>query len=362
MHHREPLDGIRKIAVVRANGIGDYCFTLPALAALRAAYPHAEIVWLGKSWLADFLLQRPGPIDRVVVIPTYGGVGAEPGTPENADDIERFFAEMRAEHFDLALQLHGGGRYSNPFTRRLNARITAGLRAADAAPLDRTIPHIYFQPEILRYLEVVALVGASPVTFEPSIAVTARDQYEIDRLGLVSDNSLAVLNLGATDPRRRWPTEHFAEVGRALAAASATIAVTGVKEDRLLVHAFQQHADYPVVDLCERLTLGGLAALLARACVLVSNDSGPLHLAAAVGSATVGIFWCGNLINGGPLTRRWHRPSISWRLDCSICGRNTLFDNCTHRASFVADVPVTEVTQAALDLWQDRRAARAIAA
>ena len=170
------LEGIRKLAVVRANGVGDYCFAIPALTALRATYPEAEIVLLGKPWHQEFLRGRPGPVDRVVVVPPYGGVSAEPGTPEDPRMLSAFFERMRAERFDLALQMHGGGRYSNPFTRALGARVSVGLHSPDAAPLDMNIPYVYFQPEILRYLEVVALVGARPTTLEPALAVTLADQ------------------------------------------------------------------------------------------------------------------------------------------------------------------------------------------
>lgn len=345
---RQRLPGVEKIAVVRANGIGDYCFALPALLALRAAYAGAEIVLLGKRWHDEFLRHRPGPIDRVVAVPPCAGVSIEPGAAEDTGALERFFAEMHAERFDLALQLHGGGRYSNPFTRRLGARVTAGLRAPDAAPLDRTIPYLYFQPEVLRYLEVVSLVGAVPVTLEPQVAVVPADVAELGRLRLEHDVPLAVLHPGATDPRRRWPVESFAAVGRALAEAGAQVVAIGAGAEGSLTRALAARA--PVVDLCDRLSLGGIAALLARARVVVANDSGPLHLAAAVGAPTVGIFWCGNMINGGHTTRARHRPLISWRLNCAVCERNTLHDNCAHRASFVADVPVAEVRAAALEL------------
>lgn len=355
MELSQRLPGVRKIAVVRANGIGDYCFALPALAALRAAYPEAEIVLLGRRWHQAFLNQRPGPVDRVRAIPPCAGVSIEPGEPEDAPALERFFAEMRAERFDLALQLHGGGRYSNPFTRRLGARVTAGLRAPDAEALDRTIPYLYFQPEVLRYLEVVSLVGAGPITLEPKIAVIPSDIAEAGRLGLDHGAPLAVLHPGATDGRRRWPPECFAAVARALADAGARIAVIGTGPERGLSRAIAAHV--PVTDLCDRLSLGGLAALLAHARVVVANDSGPLHLAAAVGAPTVGIFWCGNMINGGHTTRARHRPLISWRLECVVCGRNTLHENCAHKASFVADVPVADVCAAALELLGARAGA-----
>jgi hypothetical protein len=92
---------------------------------------------------------------------------------------------------------------------------------------------------------------------------------------------------------------------------------------------------------------------------VVSNDTGPRHLAAAVGAATVGIYWCGNLINAGPLTRRRHRPHLSWTVHCPVCGRNCTEPElpavhrgrgCPHDESFVASVAPTAVLADALDL------------
>lgn len=343
---------VRKIAVVRANGIGDYVFSIPALAALRRTYPDAEIVLLGKPWHAAFLAGRPGPIDRVAVVPDYPGVGAEPGTATDTAAHERFFERMRAERFDLAVQMHGGGRYSNPFTRRLGARYAVGLRDRDAEPLDRWVPYVYFQPEVLRYLELVSLVGAQPDALEPSIAVTAADRREADGLGLGSSRPLVVIHPGATDLRRRWPAERFGDVARALHAAGAQVVVSGDETERELAARVVDSAAGAAVSVAGRLSLGGLAALLARSRVVVGNDSGPLHLAAAVGARTVGIYWVGNLINGAPLSRTRHRPLASWRLECVECGRNTLTNACEHRSSFVADVPLEEVRGRALELYR----------
>ena len=104
-------------------------------------------------------------------------------------------------------------------------------------------------------------------------------------------------------------------------------------------------------NLCGRLSLGGLAGLLSRCRVLISNDSGPLHLAAAVGTATVGIYWCFNLVNAGLPTRARHRPVISWHVQCPICGVDRSQASCEHRASFVAGIPAEEVIAPALDLF-----------
>ncbi len=347
------IPGVRKIAVLRANGIGDFIFVLPALQALRNAYPQAEIALLAKDWHAAFLKNRPSPIDRVIVIPSIKGVAVDPEDPhvlEDADEQEQFFAAMQNENFDLAFQLHGGGRYSNPFLLRLGARVTIGLRTPDAALLDRWVPYIYFQSEILRYLEVVSLAGARAAQLEPRISITEQDLEEAKRVVRNTGKPLVALHPGAGDPGRRWPSEKFAAVGDALAAAGAQVVVTGTKAENALVEAVIGNMKAEAQNLAGQLSLGGLAGLLRCSKVLISNDSGPLHLGSAVGTPTVGIYWCINLVTAAPLTRALHRPLISWRLDCPICGSNQISEPCRHHASFVADIPVEDVVGAAMEL------------
>ena len=345
------IPDVRKIAVLRANALGDFIFTLPALEALRHAYPEAEIVLLAKAWHAAFLRGRPSPIDRVVTIPPYGGVGAPPEVGDNSAEIEHFFAEMQHECFDLALQLHGGGRYSNSFVLRLGARITAGLKSPEAAPLDRWMPYVHFQHEIVRYLETVALVGATPTTLVPRIAVTPEDLAQAARIVPEHDRPLVALHPGANDIRRRWSPENFAAVGDALAATGAQVVVTGSTEEYDLAEAVVQTMQKQAQNLSGKLSISGLAGLLARCRVLVSNDTGPAHLAEAVGTATVGIYWCGNMLTFAPLTRAKQRQVISWRIKCPVCGCDNMSIRCEHQVSFLNDISVDEVCQAALALF-----------
>jgi ADP-heptose:LPS heptosyltransferase len=342
---------VRKIAVLRANAIGDFVFGLPALAALRAAYPDAEIVYLGQTWHARFLDGRPGPIDRVIVIPPSHGVNQErPPAPEA--ELERFFAAMRAEAFDLALQLHGGGANSNPFMLRLGARLTAGTKSSDAPPLDRWIPYVFLQKEYVRWLEVAGLVGAAPLDLDPHLVVTERDRAEADLVVPPDGRPLVVLHPGAGDPRRRWPPVKFAAVGDALAERGARVVVNGVASEREIVDAVLAAMWRPARGICGALSLGGFVGLLSRARLLVGNDSGPLHLAAAVGIPGVGIYWCFNIITGGPATRAHHYPAVSWQLRCPGC--DTLYpdESCDCAASFVAGVPVDEVLDQALAFYE----------
>jgi ADP-heptose:LPS heptosyltransferase len=344
--------------VLRANAIGDFIFALPALEAVDGAYPEAEIVLLGQPWHKKFLTNRPGPVDRVVVIPRKRGVRedrtlgtqATPGEEDAPEVLDAFFAEMRSEHFDLALQMHGGGRNSNPFLLGLGARITAGSATVDAPRLDYTLPYIYWQHEIARLLEVAGLVGAAPVGLEPRLTMTDADFAESYAVLPENDDSLVAMHPGVGDTWRQWSPENFAAVGDALARTGACVLLTGSGFEEPITRAVAEKMSKPAVDLSGKLSVGGLAALLSRCRVVVSNDSGPLHIAGAVGAATVGIYWAGNLITAGTLMRARHRPHISWRMDCPVCGRNTIYDPCKHRPSFVDLVRPEDVIASALEL------------
>jgi ADP-heptose:LPS heptosyltransferase len=345
------VENVRKIAVLRAGGLGDFIFTLPALDALREAYPEAEITLLGGPLQTELLSGRSEPVSHAITVPPSTGVnGPDTGVEEDEEELERFFADMREERFDLALQMHGGGGYSNPFVGRLGARVTAGAQADGAPSLDRTIPYVYFQSEILRYLEITGLVGARTADVEPRLGVTNEDLAEARKVVPEAEGTLVTLHPGAGDSRRRWPPEKFAAVGDALAKAGAHVAAVGVEEDRALISGIVDTMELEAFDLCGLLSLGGLAGLLGRCAVVVSNDSGPLHLAGAAGAATVGIYWGPNLITAAPPNRARHRPALSWRSSCPVCGA-ILFDyDCGHAVSVVADVPVDEVAGYALEL------------
>ncbi len=350
-----PQPGVAKIAVLRANGLGDLMFALPALGALRAAYPQAEITLLAKSWHAEFFAGISAPVDRVIGVPKCPGVGAPEddglSSAEQAE-LDDFLERMASEGFDLGIQMHGGGRYSNPFMRRVRPRLSIGLKTPEAVPLDRCCPYVYFQHEVARYLELVALAGATPAVCEPTLPVSDEDRAVVD--GVLPwherDRPLVVLHPGASDPRRRWPAASFAAVGDALAGAGARIIITGQGNEHDLVEQVIAAMSCPAIDLCDRLSLPALRGLLSRCRLVVANDTGPLHLAAAVGARTVGIYWCGNMINGGPIGRTRHRAEISWQLSCSDCGRNCLEGDCGHRPSFVSPVPVAAVLGSAREL------------
>ncbi len=351
------LPDVHSIAVLRGGGIGDLMFVLPAVEALAAAYPDAGITLLGMPSHAALLAERPDPFGAVEVLPGHPGV--RDGAPADADATEAFCVRMRKRHFDLAVQAHGGGANANPFLLRLGARHTVGAGTPDATPLERTLPYRYYQHETHRWLEVAGLVGAPPVELEAQLRAYRPRPRPSDR------RPRLVIHPGATDPRRRWPARHFAAVARAVVADGAEVIVVGDQTDldagEEIVAGAPAAGAGTATSQVGALTLPALTHLLADADVVLANDSGPRHLAMAVGSATVGIFWAPNLINAGPLGRGRHRVHLGWTLHCPVCGVDCSHvgwtaPRCAHDVSFVADVPLEPVLADVTDLLADRDA------
>ena len=341
----EKFDDVSRIVVLRGGGLGDLIFAVPAMAALKAAYPASRITLLGTPIHKALLGAVETPVDEVVVLPFAEGV--RPGE-EDAGELDRFFADMRARHFDVAVQLHGGGRYSNPFLLRLGARHTVGTRTADAASLERTVPYLYYQHEPLRALEVAGFAGAFPVDLEARLEPSPpAAPSQVD--GGDGDQPLVVIHPGATDPRRRWPAAKFAELAAACAADGSRVVIIGdSSEQELAAEVASRAASAAVHSAAGELEMAGLVALLAEAGVVVANDSGPRHLAQALGVPTVGIFWAGNVINAGALGRSLHRVHASWVTACPTCGIDVTqvgwtAPRCVHDDSAVAGIGVTEV-------------------
>jgi len=397
------LADVRKIAVLRPNAVGDFVFALPALHALKRAYPGAELVLLGLAWHAGFLAGRPGPVDRVIVVPPLAGIGCH---PDAADDAvaQAFVGAMRPERFDIVCQMYGGGRYANPLAAAFGARLTVGARAVDAAPLDRWVRYAEPANRRLALLEIAALAGAAELVLGPELTVTRKDRLaaaavlgEAQRLpgGVPARESVAdavtaaqdvavaqdgaaaqdlaapwgragaglqaaakasaaapvvLLQPGSTDLRRCWPPDCFAAAGDALAAMGARIVINGTAAEAPRVRAVIAAMRAPALDLSGKLGLGGLCGLIEGAACVLSNDTGPLHLALSIGRPCVGIFWLTNLIDGMPLRQGLLRAALSLRQDCPVCGAPNLHSRCAHDASFVADIPVEQVVRLAADI------------
>jgi ADP-heptose:LPS heptosyltransferase len=359
------LKNIKKIAILRANALGDFIVTLPAIQAIGRTYPEAEIVLLGKPWHQHFLIPGRSPVDRVIVVPVMKGIRDEINECENLEEQEMFFDKMQKEHFDIAIHFQGNGISANPFINRLNAGMTAGIACESAESIDKSIPFYYYQSEVLRYLEVARLIDAKTDDWEPSMNVLSGDQEEIKGLLSFLDNKpFVVLHPFVLDIRRTWPVENYAPLADWLKEKNIEVVFTGSKDDCKGVEEIISMMNHKAINASGLLSLGGLAAILMQATLVIAADTGPLHLARAVNTPTVGIYWAPNLINWGPLSRSIHRPVISWNMACPFCGiiPNHPYpflpqNNCTHNVSFVRDITVGAVKEAVEELLFEKKIA-----
>lgn len=328
----ELIPDLKKIAILRASAIGDFVVTLPALQSIRRAYPHAELVLLGKPWHQTFLKPRRTVIDRVLIV------------RESSETLS--LTQLHKESFDIVLQWQGNGATTCDFINSIPARITAGF--CEHRELDLPIPWVELMPEPMRFLEAAALLGADSMWSAPKINVLDDDYAELEKIKIT--RPCVVINPFANDTRRMYPLALYESIIAHLRARGYQVVVTGTKTDeRKLAEVVK--GEYTG---CFDLSLGGLVALLTRAQLLISPDTGPLHLAQATGCPTVGLYWAGTFVNWGPMTRSIHRPLVSWQMHCPTCGAipNNPYpflpaDGCDHPHSFVADLAPEEVIREA---------------
>jgi ADP-heptose:LPS heptosyltransferase len=350
---------VKKIAVLRSNALGDFIVTLPAIDALKKAYPKAELVLLANNWHKEYFHDRPSSLDRVIVIPAIRKISVPFDFKENKEKIKEFIEEMKKERFDLIIHFMGNGIAANSLINKFDAGLTVGSVGPRAEKINRYIIFHYYQREVLRYLEIVGLVGATNEDLEPNITVTPKDLAEIVNL-LNLNEKYIVLHTGANDLRRFWPPEKFAQLADKLIFKGYKIILTGIKleEDQIMnTYNLIQHKEN-VINLMDKLTLYGLTGLLSRSSLFISTDTGPLHLARAVGCKTIGLYWLPNVINWGPMTNRLHRTVISYELHCPVCGSIPVnpwpFEpqnkGCKHLVSFIKDISVKEVYSNIKDL------------
>lgn len=317
----------RRIVALRTGRLGDVLLASPALRALRRAAPGARTTLLVDR-VALPVGERIASVDEVIVVPPLPGLHWE-GLPFAAEaEVEAFFAQMRARHFDLALQLKGAGDTTNAFVQRLGARVTAGQRGARAPALDLDMPYTPLQPEVLRLLDVVRLIGAPEASPQLEITVRPDDLDELHALPELDWNHLLRrrvigLNIGARSGARCWALERYrAVVARLLAETEYDIVLLGGPRERERADALAASLGHParLVNLAGRTSVGGLIALVACLRLLITNDSFPGHLAAAFDTPAVIIFGNGHPAQWGPLCRVRQRPVADYGAPCRLPG------------------------------------------
>ncbi len=321
------------ILIIKLSAIGDVVHALPLLESLRSNFPAARIDWLVEEEASQIVLGHPA-LDRVIVSRRKRWL-RRPARPAALRDAFREAAqllkEVRANRYDWVIDLQGLLK-SGVLTGLSRGRRKLGLDGAREGGWlffkERPVPVDYDQHAIERYLTLVDFLGCRRIPWQGAIPLSQRDEAAVDdlleRSGL-SGGALVALNPMARWKTKLWGPERFAELADAVRRElGCEIAVTGSPADRALADEIVGRMTTRGVSLAGRTTLKELAGLFDRCRAVVATDTGPMHIAAAMGCPTVALFGPTAPWRTGPYGDR-HRV-VREELICSPCFRK----QCDH--------------------------------
>jgi heptosyltransferase-1 len=325
-----------RILIVRMSALGDIVHALPVLAALRRAWPDAKVDWIVDEAYASILTLAEGLNDRVIVRKKGGGVTGYLGAVRH----------LRAQRYDVALDLQGllksavwarlsGAARVIGFDRaHLREPMAAAFYSETVVPRDAT--HVIQKNlSILNALKI----PAGPVELPLRAAASAATTTAIAAAG--GPGRYAVLNPGAAWPNKRWPAERFGELAAQLRARSGLPSlVTWGPSEQALADAVVG-ASGGAASLAPPTPIADLAAIMRGAALVVAGDTGPLHIAAAMGAPLVGLYGPTWPERNGP----WHpADQVISRAGGCVCHHKR---QCLRGAPCINEITVADVVAAA---------------
>lgn len=340
------LDGARRILLVKPSALGDVVHALPVAASLARRYPEVRLDWLVEEEAAEVLRGHPA-LDALLVsgrrrwLAALGHPGRIPGAVREAAAFAR---RIRTGGYDAVVDLQGLFK-SACYVAAAGASLRVGL-AEGREGSARILTHRVQSPPqpvhaVERYLAVAAFLDAEPVR-EFQIAVEPAAEAAAAELVADLPRPLVVLHAAARWETKRWPAGRWRELAWRLAGEGLGIALVGGKGDAKEAGAILAGGPPGARSLAGRLGLKGLAALLRQAALLVCVDSGPMHIAAAVGTPLVALFGATDPRRTGP----YGEATILRReLACSPC----LSRRCgiVETLRCLREIPAAEVAAAA---------------
>lgn len=339
---------VQRVLVRAVNWIGDAVMTTPALMAVRETYPRAEITLLANPLVGQLLQGHPA-LDRVMLfdrkLKHRGLLGRL-----------RLARQLAAERFDLAVILPNSFDSALvPWLARIPARIG---KASDGRSL--LLTHRFYEQspsaerhEVQYYRELLGAFGISAEQSTPTLAVTAQEEQEVSTLlaehGISAEEIVLGVNAGASfGSAKRWYPERFANVAQRLAASwGARVILFGGPDEQELVAVIEREMAGNCLNLAGKTTVRQLMALIKRCNFFVTNDSGPMHIAAAFGVPLVAIF--------GPTDHRGTAPCsdkaviVRQTIDCAPCKLRV----CPTDHRCMTAVTVEDVVKSANLLWKN---------
>lgn len=316
-----PIDktGIRRILVRATNWVGDVVMCMPAFDALRINFPESHIAVLARPWVAALFEKHPGVHE---ILPYTKGRGFS----KDFVEMLRVVRLIRSLRFDLAVL------FQNAFEAALIAYLggvplrvgynTDGRRLLLSHAVIRD-KKILKEHQVEYYLAVLRALGWVAPTTEPRLHVGEKEDESMGALlahrGVKERDFLVGLSPGALfGPAKRWPAERFAAVGDLSCERwGAKVVLVGSEKDGETGSAVCRAMKHEALNLCGKTSLGEAMALIRRCRIFVSNDSGLMHVASALGVPTVAIFGSTDPVATGP--RGQQARIVKHPLECSPC-------------------------------------------
>jgi ADP-heptose:LPS heptosyltransferase len=349
----QPVPSPRRILLLRLERIGDLLMILPALADLRELAPHAEIDLVVGSWNEALARTIPG-VTRIESLDA--GWLARGGSGRSMPALLRRARQWRARRYELAINFEPDIR-SNLLLAVSGAAFTAGYVSGGGGPLlDRAVE---FDPAVHTTQNARALVAgvlgartAAAPRSAPLLLPEAARRIAAAKIPPGVRRPVVGVHVSGGRAIKQWPPARFAEVARHLAVEhGATIVLTGAPEDRALVDGMRAALQgCPVIDASGEAALPTLAALLERLDLYVTGDTGPMHLAGAVGTPVVAIFGPSDPVRYA--LRAPHDRVVRVDLPCSPCNRiRRPPERCVgHTPDCLSFVAAGQVIDAAVDV------------
>ncbi|MGZ9133390.1 MAG: lipopolysaccharide heptosyltransferase II [Nitrospira sp.] len=302
-----------RILLIKPSSLGDIVHALPVVSAIKAQWPGSHLTWVVKRQWAE-LVERAEGIDRVWPLDMTVSSWIREGLA------------LRAQRFDLAIDLQGLFR-SGVLTWLSGAPTRIGFaNGREGSPWFYSDRVPVIDPDVHavdRYLSVAAALGASPPDkprfgFKLLKEDMAAVREIAERRGFSVDRPWIAMNIGARWPTKRWPLESFATVVDQLYEARRDpLVMIGGSEERAVTKKLKALTNSPFIDLCGDIPLGCLPALLSTSTAMITNDSGPMHIAAAFGIPVIAMFGPTSAARTGPYGTGHH--VLSGQVSCSPC-------------------------------------------
>ncbi|MDO8535489.1 MAG: lipopolysaccharide heptosyltransferase II [Candidatus Omnitrophota bacterium] len=335
----------KRIIIVRMDRIGDVVLSTPALKAVRDAYPDGHIAVLVRPYARDVVDGNPN-IDEVI---TYDKLGKE----KSVIGKIRFICSLKNKKFDIAIIFHPkNSSHILTFLAGIPERLGYGKKSRIF--LTKKIPHTKqygLRHEIDYVLELLRYVGIEASSKDLCMPVNSASDGKIEKLfkenGISQSDIVITIHPAASCRSRRWALERFAKAADTIAEkyGARIVIISGPGDDKLMGDKVATMIKSKALNLAGKTSVSDIASILRRSRLLISNDSGPVHISCAVGTPVISIF--GRKDRGlsparwGPVGKR--DIAIHKDAGCDIC----LAHNCKRGFKCLDMISVEDVLSAA---------------